>query len=282
MFIKNKVYIRQYIHNQYGGNSQSGISNCRNYPYIFIFSGGRGEDHGYIDRWDSEGYFYYTGEGTQGDMSFTKGNAALRDHLKNGKSVFLFEFVKKGEWKYIDELVLVDYKEIRIPDSYNNLRRGIEFIFRPNKVSDSTEKNTANGFNYNIPNKTEREGLIVSRVGQGWYRKQLIERWNGMCAVTGLALPEILIASHIVPWREATDQERMDIDNGILLSPDIDALFDRHLISFDDEGRIMFSNNLDVNSIELLGITFNMGVFNLTPGNKHYMKRHRNVFDKHQ
>ena len=57
-------------------------------------------------------------------------------------------------------------------------------------------------------------------------------------------LEELLIASHIVPWRDADDSERLDVDNGILLSPNYDALFDRHLISFNDDGQIMLSESV--------------------------------------
>ena len=62
-FIKNKLYNRRQLHDQYGGNRQNGISNCKGHPIIFIFTGSSGEQYGYEDGWDSEGYFRYTGEG---------------------------------------------------------------------------------------------------------------------------------------------------------------------------------------------------------------------------
>lgn len=96
--------------------------------------------------------------------------------------------------------------------------------------------------NYRKPTTTERSGLVVSRVGQGYYRQQLIEKFDGKCAVTGISIRSILIASHIVPWAYANDKERLDVDNGILLSPLYDALFDKQYISFDRFGRIMFDN----------------------------------------
>ena len=60
--------------------------------------------------------------------------------------------------------------------------------------------------------------------------------------LTGSDVLKILISSHIVPWSECTDDERLDVDNGILLSPNVDALFDKHLISFSDEGELITSN----------------------------------------
>jgi hypothetical protein len=72
---------------------------------------------------------------------------------------------------------------------------------------------------YSPPNETERKGIVTSRVGQGYYRQQIIEKWNGQCAVTGSNLLTTLIASHIVRWSECDDTERLDVENGILLSP---------------------------------------------------------------
>ena len=70
-----------------------------------------------------------------------------------------------------------------------------------------------------------------------------MEKWNGECPITGIDLKSILIASHIVPWKEATDEERLDVENGILLSPLYDSLFD-NLISFSDEGKIVMSGKI--------------------------------------
>ena len=87
-------------------------------------------------------------------------------------------------------------------------------------------------------------------------------------------MPEILIASHIVPWREATEVEKLDPDNGILLSPVYDALFDRHLISFDDDGYLIASPLLDSILIDTIGIDLNARL-ELTGNMKEYIARHR-------
>ena len=71
----------------------------------------------------------------------------------------------------------------------------------------------------------------------------------------GCSEKSILIASHIVPWRDATDEERLNPDNGILLSPNIDALFDQHLISFDNNGQMVVSPHLDNDTLETLQLT---------------------------
>ena len=130
MFEINKVYKRSDLHNKYGGNRQGGISSCAKHPMIFIFTGKTGEQYGYKDEWDEENIFHYTGEGQLGDMSFIRGNKALRDHIRNGKSIFLFEFDSNSNWKYASELELFDYEFFRTQDKNGHLRKGIRFRFK--------------------------------------------------------------------------------------------------------------------------------------------------------
>jgi 5-methylcytosine-specific restriction enzyme A len=272
-----REYKRRDIHNSFGGGRQGGISPSAKKPVILIFSGRTGKQHGYDDYWDAECFYHYTGEGQVGDMKFSKGNKALLEHEKNNKRIFLFENTRKGFCKYVNELELVDYRFFIAPDRNGNDRKAIKFKFI-SISDDSTEhqKVIKNGCNYNKPTTTERRGLVTSRVGQGYYRNQLLERWEGRCAVTGVGLTQILIASHITPWRDSTDEERLDVDNGILLSPNLDALFDKHLISFDDNGSIIFSTNLAEEIIMSMGINKTMRIKSLSKGNKKYLQKHRN------
>lgn len=91
---------------------------------------------------------------------------------------------------------------------------------------------------------TTRRALIDARLGQGDFRNRLRVVWEDRCAVTGCAVKEILRASHIKPWRDSTDNERLDANNGLLLVAQVDALFDAGLISFDDEGILLISPRL--------------------------------------
>lgn len=86
---------------------------------------------------------------------------------------------------------------------------------------------------------TQKLALIQARVGQGKFRRDLIEVWGGevKCALTGIDLPELLIASHIKPWRASTDAERLDGCNGLLLAAHVDKLFDRYLLTFKSNSR---------------------------------------------
>lgn len=91
---------------------------------------------------------------------------------------------------------------------------------------------------------TVRLQLSNARIGQGAFRKRVLAM-EPACRVTGIAMPSLLRASHIKPWRESTNAERLDGANGLMLAPHIDLLFDRHLISFTDEGRLIVSKKLD-------------------------------------
>lgn len=128
---------------------------------------------------------------------------------------------------------------------------------------------------YKKPNKTERNGIVLSRVGQGYYREQLLKKWNYKCAVTGSSLTNILIASHIVPWKNATDEERLNANNGILLSPNYDALFDKGLITFNDDGSIVFSDIISSKELIALGIDKNASI-KVNEEMKPFLKKHRN------
>ncbi|MFN2857939.1 HNH endonuclease, partial [Escherichia coli] len=91
----------------------------------------------------------------------------------------------------------------------------------------------------------EVERLVRQRVGQDRYRDALLAYWGGACAVTGVTVTETLRASHAKPWAECTDDtERLDAFNGFLLVANLDALFDRFLISFDGTGRLLISVGL--------------------------------------
>jgi hypothetical protein len=96
-----------------------------------------------------------------------------------------------------------------------------------------------------LPTTTEAERLVVQRIGQDVFRSGLLEYWQGRCPLTGISDTSLLRASHIIPWKEcATDAERLDVHNGLLLSALWDAAFDRGLVTFDDEGRPVFSPSL--------------------------------------
>jgi putative restriction endonuclease len=95
----------------------------------------------------------------------------------------------------------------------------------------------------------------------------------------GLSNLSLLKASHIKPWRDSSNQERLDPENGLLLHPALDHLFDSGLITFDDTGKIVISEKLSESDLEKLNVTHNMVLRKISDGTKRYLKFHRkNVF----
>ena len=101
--------------------------------------------------------------------------------------------------------------------------------------------------------ETEKEALIVARRGQGLFRSR-VQAFETRCRITGVDRPEHLRASHCKPWRDATNEERLDGENGLLLTPSIDHLFDRGFISFRDDGRLLLSPVAHLPSLDRMGV----------------------------
>jgi hypothetical protein len=127
-----------------------------------------------------------------------------------------------------------------------------------------------------LPRTTEAERLVVQRVGQDVFRGGLLEYWEGRCAVTGLAVPELLRASHIKPWAHCeTDAERLDVFNGLLLAPHLDAAFDCGFITVEDSGDVRVSSLLGHGARALLGLDRLRRVTGLRPEHRTYLPWHR-------
>lgn len=127
-----------------------------------------------------------------------------------------------------------------------------------------------------LPKSTEAERLVVQRVGQDLFRAGLVDYWEGRCAVTGLAVVELLRASHIKPWADcATDAERLDVFNGLLLAPHLDAVFDRGLVTLADDGAVVVSGLLGVDERRLLGLDGPLRTRGLEAGHQSYLGWHR-------
>src|SRR5262245_10313793 len=106
--------------------------------------------------------------------------------------------------------------------------------------------------------RTTQRALIDARLGQGRFRRDVLQLWSHRCAVTGSRTSEAINASHIKPWRESSDEERLDPENGLPLIANLDALFDRGLISFDSSGRLMVSRLLNATEQEIFALNSRM------------------------
>lgn len=126
---------------------------------------------------------------------------------------------------------------------------------------------------------TEVLRMVRQRVGQQAYRQAMLDYWGGACAVTGLALPQVLRASHAKPWAEcSTDAERLDVYNGFLLSANLDALFDNFLISFNDDGELLVSDQVAQPDRERLGLDASMRLRWMAAPHAAYLEFHRHRF----
>ncbi|MGN0470684.1 MAG: HNH endonuclease [Acutalibacteraceae bacterium] len=155
---------------------------------------------------------------------------ALQTHCKESNSykgeenLFYSVYgIGKGYWGLID--FSVEDAENRICDEIKN---------------DSTLKST------------EKEMLIKARNGQGVFRERIVEKYH-KCIITGISDSRLLIASHIRPWRSADNVERLSEENGLLLSPLYDKLFDIGLISFSKDMKIIVSNQMNKEDVLKIG-----------------------------
>jgi hypothetical protein len=159
-----------------------------------------------------------------------------------------------------------------VPALHRLLRRAFQLSKAlPNELLHTFENQVAA-----LPKTTEAERLVVQRVGQNLFRDGLLDLWEGRCAVTGLAVPELLRASHIKPWADCeSDAERLDVYNGLLLAPHLDAAFDRGFIKVQDDGAITVSATLDAEARAILGLDHPLRVNGLADGHRAYLPWHR-------
>jgi putative restriction endonuclease len=224
------------------------------------------------------------------------------------------EFGKAGDaWDTDGWLVQVDYEEINnplkpknhmdilgplLPDRYSPIRTNgvgnqVYLAEIPKAMATSLlslighqlDMAIEEGEEREIKNRTdidvtEKYQLVRSRVGQGQYRNNL-ERHEAGCRITGITDKRFLTASHIKPWVKSNDFEKLDGNNGLLLSPHIDRLFDRGYISFQDNGQLIFSPSLPSDVMTAWGLNNPAKVKPLTNKQSFYMNFHRSEIFRH-
>ena len=119
---------------------------------------------------------------------------------------------------------------------------------------------------------TEKETINKARIGQGNFRDALIKQWGG-CSISGCKMKNILIASHIKPWRVSDNKERLDKYNGLLLLPNYDKLFDKGYITINLDGRIKISGYISDENMKLLNLN-ELPVIPINYQHKEYLKYH--------
>ena len=128
---------------------------------------------------------------------------------------------------------------------------------------------------------TTKEALAYTRIGQGRFRCEVLKLWDSQCCVTGSRIRDAIRASHIKPWRNSTDQERLDPNNGLPLIATLDALFDAGLITFESGGRLRVSKRVDAGERNRLGLTAHKLAKNPSSQTAKYLAYHQqHVFDR--
>jgi hypothetical protein len=151
------------------------------------------------------------------------------------------------------------------------LQTGDDLDYWEHKLEQTVVCNTA------IP-ETDREAIIRARRGQGLF-KQRVMQIERRCRITAVDNPIHLVVSHCKPWRDSSNDERLDGENGLLLTPSIDHLFDRGFIGFEDSGDVIVSPVAHLPSLQRMGVetrrVINVGGF--TEGQRTYLEFHRNA-----
>lgn len=273
---------RDQIHGLLGGQRQGGISTPASSPFVILFTGEAGKQHGYHDFWDDNGVFHYYGEGQRGDMKFSGGNLAIREHLNNGKRLLLFQMMGHGRpCRFLGEFQFIHgYEQGGIPDTSGDLRKALLFMLQPVESSfEPFHKSLGEAANLEVQlASTSSPQVLQVRTKQSLFKRRLLTV-EKECRLTRIADLRFLRASHIKPWSKcASGDERVDGNNGLLLSPTADHLFDRGWITFDDSGALIRSHALPDDVVRRIGIDLTQGrrcgTFSRTQ--KDYLEYHRN------
>jgi hypothetical protein len=157
------------------------------------------------------------------------------------------------------------------------LRRAAELsLALPDQAAHTFRERTAKELGRLADRGTEVERLVRQRVGQDVFREALLDYWGGACAVTGLTLPDLLRASHAKPWADCeSDEERLNVFNGLLLVAQLDALFDRGLITFDAGGVVVIAPHVAADHRALLHLDERLRLRWVAPEHLPFLQWHR-------
>jgi len=278
---------KEHIHGVFGGQEQGGISTPKDHPLIIAFTGEAGVAHGYQDFRDDDDILHYYGEGQVGDMRYVAGNKAIEQHVADGKTLVVFQAMGKGRpYRYLGEFIsLSSYMRPNAQDREGNLRKAIVFRLKPlaadwgaTNVGQDDKDESAGA----TPLSTSELRLVETRTKQRLFRDRLLTFEKG-CRLTGIEDLRFLRASHIKPWSYSNDQERVDGENGLLLAPHADLLFDRGWISFEDNGSLLVSKALPVNVTTALRLGLRAGqrYGSFSQTQRNYLELHRSlIFDR--
>lgn len=161
---------------------------------------------------------------------------------------------------------------------YSNSLKQYRYFILDTSENESFEYKIIDTIKSSNISDTEKEAIIKARIGQGLYRKNLINKYDCKCVVTGIDNPKLLMASHIKPWSICNNHERIDLENGLLLSANMDKLFDCGLITFSQNGKMFISSYVGKENEKRLQISKDK-IVNLKATNEllNYLEYHRDI-----
>ncbi|WP_313179686.1 HNH endonuclease [Stenotrophomonas sp.] len=210
----------------------------------------------------------------------SRGRAWLLETLAGGKESFVSDMTALGSMLAADQPDFLERRvqgRSRVPTDYSasvSLDEGGEDLIR-----DLDELKS-------LPPTTTRQQLVDARLGQGKFRRDVLALWGGRCAVTGCDVQEVVKASHVQPWActsapsmPGVVEPRLDANNGLPLVATLDALFDRGLITFNDDGRVRFADSDVEEDLVNRGMVSTDMCLTRTPNAalRHYLSIHRRV-----
>ena len=282
-FLVGALYSRKNdIHGLLGGQQQGGISTPAHNPFVIIFTGEAGKSHGYGDFWDETGVFHYFGEGQSGDMTMTAGNRAINEHVRHGKHLLVFKSLGHGKpYRFDGEFICIGaYIRPDTPATRGENRNAIVFRLQAVATAAHSLMNRASETPVSEIDIDSTTALKLSsvRTKQDLFRRRLIGV-EKQCRLTKVMDLRFLRASHIKPWAACeTGNQRTDGNNGLLLTPHADLLFDRGWITFDEKGRLCVSSELPQDVRRKIGLNLkdsrSCGSFN--EQQDEYLEFHRN------
>ena len=209
----------------------------------------------------------------EGEEKHTSDSRVINAQSVKDEIHLFYRDIHHSPFVYHGKIFLKDYKILT--------DRPSKFLFSIEEsvaLPDLFDDITSHQQEYRTLEKTEQESIVKSRIGQGIFRDRLIKFWGG-CSVTGLSNIALLRASHVKPWRDSSNLERLDPMNGLLLHPTLDHLFDSGFITFDDDGLILISEQLSKEDIETLYLSNFIKLRKLPDDLRKYLRFHRqNIF----
>ncbi|MBP3214075.1 MAG: HNH endonuclease [Bacteroidaceae bacterium] len=221
------------------------------------------------------------------DMQLFKNRQTYHDYMTRLRYVSQFFRLDKSLTKGDVEAIVAElkrtmsernrYNSMRsVGDIASGLHRFLEYVESDyRKKLDESIISEEKKIDKNVVlSETEKEAIIRARVGQGIFRQKLIDYWRG-CSVTQCRMYPILLASHIQPWRKSNNDQRLDVFNGFLLTPNLDKLFDKGYISFDEKGKVICSDLFPCSDRKILGVDSSLRLVHVEERHLPYLQYHR-------